>query len=61
MDRVGKKRIRCSNDGPNIQIVLPVFNCDMESVSSGIQLSDNRFHGPIPIAVNDIPGVTASQ
>jgi hypothetical protein len=36
VDGVSEKRVRCANNGPNVQIVLPVLNRHVKQVSLGV-------------------------
>lgn len=57
----GEERVRCADDGADVQVVLPVLDRDREVVPAGVQIGDDRVERPVAIAVGDIAPVTVSQ
>ena len=51
------KCIRCTYDRSNVEIVLPILNRNLQLVSLGIEISNNRGDRPIAIVVEDIASV----
>jgi hypothetical protein len=54
----GVERVSCPNHGSDIQIVLPILDCDMERMTTHVEISDNRLVRPIAIAIADIATIT---
>ncbi|MEY4898452.1 MAG: hypothetical protein RL294_263 [Actinomycetota bacterium] len=57
VDRIREERVRGANNRPDVEVVLPVLDRDVKSMTLGIKVSDNRFHRPIAVFVDDIAGV----
>jgi hypothetical protein len=58
VDGVSEESICSSHDGTNIEIVLPILNRYMETVASQVKIGNNRFHAPVSILINNVPGIT---
>ncbi len=58
---VREKGVRGSNNRPNVEVMLPILDRHVESVTFGIEISDNRFHCPIAVFVDDVAGVAVFE
>lgn len=57
----GIESVRGSNDGADIQIVLPVLDRNMKRVAASVEVSNDRFVRPIPITIADIAAITVFE
>jgi len=61
VDRVGKKRVCAPDNRPDIQVVLPVLNRDMEAMAASVEIRDDGFHRPIAVLINHIARVAVGE
>ena len=55
--RVDGERIRGANDRPDVGVVAEVLDRDVQRMSPGIDIGDDRLPRPIAVGVNDVAGV----
>ena len=55
------KRIRGPHHGPDVGVVREVLDGHMKRVSACIDVVDDRLTTPIPVCINDIPGVALGE
>tara|TARA_B100000073_G_scaffold104795_1_gene83999 strand:+ start:4073 stop:4525 length:453 start_codon:yes stop_codon:yes gene_type:complete len=56
-----QERVGISDNCADVQIMLPVFDGDMEGMASPVQVFDNSFATPIPVLVYNVSAVPISQ
>lgn len=56
-----KERVGSSDDCADVEVVLPVFDRDVEGVASGVEISNDRLLGPVAIAVQDVTAVPVGE
>lgn len=61
VDRVGKKRVCIPHDGPDVEIVLPVLDCNVERMSAGVEVSDNRLTFPVAVLVGHVACIAVRE
>ena len=57
----GQKRVGGADDGPDIEVVLPVLDGYMECVAMRIEIGDDRFIRPVAVLVDNVAAVAMSQ
>ena len=57
----GQERVGGSHDRADVEVVLPVLDRDMEVVPPGVEVRDDRGHGPVAVAVHDVAPVAVGQ
>jgi hypothetical protein len=55
------ERIRRANDCSDVEIVLPVLDGYVKTVSTSVELRDNRLVAPVPIAVEHVPSIAIAE
>jgi hypothetical protein len=46
-----------AHDTSNVEVVLPVLDCDVKPMTSVIEVSDDRSASPVPVPVDNIAPV----
>ena len=59
--RCCQESVGISDNCADVQIMLPVFNGDVERMASPVQVFDNSFATPIPVLVYNISAVPIAQ
>src|SRR5699024_3084440 len=49
--------VRVAHHRADVEVVFPVLDRHVERVPPGIQVRDDRVHGPIPVPVDDVPAI----
>ena len=57
----GHERIGVADNGPDIEIVLPVLDRDVKRVSTRIEVVDYRVHRPVAVLVDDVSRVAVRE
>src|SRR5699024_5666660 len=55
------ERVGGSHHGADIEIVLPIFDGNLERVAPGIQVSDDGLDRPVPVVVGDVATIAFGQ
>ena len=58
---VGGERVGAAHDRPDVHVVLPVLDGDVERVPVLVEVGDDRVHAPVPVAVDDVAGVAVLE
>ena len=53
--------VRGAHDGPNVEVVIEVFDGDFERQGARSHVRADRLHRPIPVAVLDVAPIPVSQ
>ena len=57
----GEEGVRGTDDGSDVEVVLPVLDGNVERVTSRVEVSDDRVAPPVAIPVDDVARVTLGQ
>jgi hypothetical protein len=55
------ERVGRANDRTDVEIMTPVLDCDVQRMAVLIQVSDDRFHGPVSVLVDHVTAVAITQ
>src|SRR5699024_191682 len=55
------ERVRRTHHRTDVEVVRPVLDRDMERVTDGVQVGDDRLPAPVPVPIDDVAAVTARQ
>jgi len=58
---LGKKCIRRSHDGADIEVVLQILYSDVERMPPAIQISDDLLEFPVSVLVDYVPPIALAQ
>jgi hypothetical protein len=61
VNRRSEKRIRVPDDSPDVEVMLPVLDRDMERMPAPVEVGNDRRLRPVAIAVDHIATVTRAQ
>ena len=61
VDLGGQEGVGVTDHRPDIQIVLPVLDGDMERMAAFVEVGDDRLVAPIAVAVNDVATIAVSK
>ena len=50
-----------AHHGADVAVVLPVLDGYMERMPPGVQVGLDGFHGPVPVAVDNLAAVASEQ
>jgi hypothetical protein len=56
-----EERIGAAHDRPDVEVVLPVLDRDVERVPPCIQVGHDRIHAPVAVAVDHVARVTVLE
>jgi len=56
-----KERVGSSDDCADVEVVLPVFDRDVEGMASGVEVGNDRLLGPVAVAVQDVTAVPVGE
>ena len=61
VDGVGGERVGGAHDRPDVHVVLPVLDRDVERMPVLVEIGDDRLHPPVAVAVDHVAGVALAQ
>src|SRR5690606_24864272 len=61
VDGTGSESVRGADHGPDVEVVLPVFDGHMEWVAPAVEVSDDRFPPPVAVPVHHVPAVAVFE
>ena len=53
--------VRRAHHGPDVEVVFPVLDGDLQRMTPGIELGDDRVHRPIAETIDHVPAVAVGQ
>src|SRR5690606_15236528 len=57
----GQEGVGVADHRPDVQVVAPVLDGDVERVPPGVEVGDDRLDPPVPVAVDDVAAVAPGQ
>ena len=57
----GEKRVGVPHHGPDVEVVLPVLNRNVEGVSPQIEVGNDRAALPVPVPVDDVATIAVGK
>ena len=58
---LGEEGVGGAHDRPDVEVVLPVLDRDVELMTPMVEIGDHRLPPPIAIAVDDVAPVTLAE
>ena len=56
-----KERVGSTDDGADVEVVLPVLDGDVETVPALVEVGDDGLDGPVPVPVNDVAPIALRE
>ena len=57
----GQEGVGRAHDRPDVEVVLPVLDRDVEVVAPRVQVGDDRIQGPVAVAVDHVAPVALGE
>ena len=58
VEGLGVEGIRCADDRPDVEVVAPVLDGDVEVMASRVEVGDDRLLPPVAVGVDDVAAIT---
>ncbi len=61
VNRGREERVGVAHHRPDVQVVLPVLDGDVERHPAQVEVGDDRVHRPVAVAIDDVAAVSVGQ